>query len=504
MHLNLFIIISCFLKWTVTKNVLLLIADDAGLEIGALGNSVIKTPHIDNLASQSVVFQQAFTSVSSCSPSRSAILTGLPIHQNGMYGLHHDVHHFNSFENVQSISRILQAHKIRTGIIGKKHVGPEDVYPFDFAQTEENNPINSVGRNITHMKLLVREFLQQYDEKRQRDHYSGYFLYVAFHDPHRCGHTQPQFGELCNKYGNGEKGMGYIPDWSPTVYHPDQVLVPDWLPDTPATRADIAAQYTTLSRLDQGVGLVLNELKVRGDLADTLVIFSSDNGIPFPLGRTTLYQGGTHQPMFLMSPNHKDLHGSQINTHVSLLDIVPTVLDWFNIKFPKYHIFKKHGNVKLTGTSLLNYLSRGKPKDIEKAVFLSQNLHEVTMYYPMRSVRTVRFTLIHNLNYWAPFPIDQDGYLAPTFQDILNKTRKGLPLPWHISLQEYYMRPEWEMFDKKSDPEERFNVANKPSYSQVFYELSSLLMKWQNITHDPWICAPHAVLERDECRDLDN
>ena len=85
-----------------------------------------------------------------------------------------------------------------TGIIGKKHVGPSSVYPFDFSETEENNPINSVGRNITNIKLLVRKFLGEF-ESSDKD---GFLLYVAFHDPHRCGHTQPKFGGFCEKYGN--------------------------------------------------------------------------------------------------------------------------------------------------------------------------------------------------------------------------------------------------------------------------------------------------------------
>ena len=91
--------------------------------------------------------------------------------------------------------------KITTGIIGKKHVGPASVYPFDFAQTEENNSINSVGRNISNIKLLVREFLHDYKNKKRSE---GFLLYVAFHDPHRCGHTQPKFGGFCEKYGDSK------------------------------------------------------------------------------------------------------------------------------------------------------------------------------------------------------------------------------------------------------------------------------------------------------------
>lgn len=112
------------------------------------------------------------------------------------------------------------------GIIGKKHVGPGPVYPFDFAYTEETNSILQVGRNITKIKLLVRKFFQsQKAERNTTEEGQPFFLYVAFHDPHRCGHSQPQYGVFCEKFGNGESGMGRIPDWEPKYYSPDQVKV---------------------------------------------------------------------------------------------------------------------------------------------------------------------------------------------------------------------------------------------------------------------------------------
>lgn len=82
-----------------------------------------------------------------------------------MYGLHQGVHHFNSFDGVRSLPLLLRQAGVRTGIIGKKHVGPETVYPFDFAYTEENGSVLQVGRNITRIKLLVREFLQTQDNR---------------------------------------------------------------------------------------------------------------------------------------------------------------------------------------------------------------------------------------------------------------------------------------------------------------------------------------------------
>lgn len=480
------------------RNALLIIADDAGFETEVYNNTAIRTPHLQALARRSLVFRNAFTSVSSCSPSRSTILTGLPQHQNGMYGLHQGSHHFNSFDGVQSLPLLLGQAGIRTGIIGKKHVGPGPVYPFDFAYTEENGSVLQVGRNITRIKLLVRKFLQQQQEVTQ-----PFFLYVAFHDPHRCGHSQPQYGPFCEKFGNGEAGMGHIPDWTPEHYSLEEVKVPHFVPDTPAARADLSAQYTTVSRLDQGIGLVLQELREAGFQNDTLVMYSSDNGIPFPNGRTNLYWSGTAEPLMVSSPEHRLRWGQESGAYVSLLDLTPTVLDWFSVPYPSYSI-TGDSPVRLTGRSLLPALSSEQPWD---TVFGSQSLHEVTMYYPMRSVHQGPYHLIQNLNFRMPFPIDQDFYISPTFQDLLNRTQSGRPTAWFKTLQEYYYRNRWELYDTRADPAETHNLASDPAHAPVLENLRTQLLKWQWVTSDPWVCGPDAVLEAKltpQCRPLHN
>ncbi|XP_970679.2 N-sulphoglucosamine sulphohydrolase isoform X1 [Tribolium castaneum] len=465
-------------------NVLLILADDGGFEMGAYRNKICQTPNLDALAKNSLIFNNAYTSVSSCSPSRSALLTGMPAHQNGMYGLHQAENHFDSFTNVKSLPNILRENGIRTGIIGKKHVGPKNTYRFDYEQTEENNSILQVGRNITLIKLLAREFLNNSTDK-------PFFLYVAFHDPHRCGHTHPEYGQFCQRFGNGDVGMGLIPDWRPIYYQWDELELPYYIPDTEAARREVANQYTTISRLDQGVGLILEELEKSGHADDTLVIYSSDNGTPFPNGRTNLYDSGIAEPMFISSPLHKERHNQVTYSLTSLLDIVPTVLDWFNITEESNEINSK----KLTGKSLLPLLVKEPENTTNEAIFASHNLHEVTMYYPMRMIRTHRYKLIHNLNYQAPFPIDQDFYLSPTFQDILNRTRNKENLYWFKTLRQYYNRPEWELYDLKHDPVELNNLAGKSDYKDIMQELEKRLSEWQNATSDPWICSPHSVLE---------
>uniref|UniRef100_A0A1B6IMZ5 N-sulphoglucosamine sulphohydrolase C-terminal domain-containing protein n=3 Tax=Homalodisca liturata TaxID=320908 RepID=A0A1B6IMZ5_9HEMI len=192
-------------------------------------------------------------------------------------------------------------------------------------------------------------------------------------------------------------------------------------------------------------------------------------------------------PMLVSSPEHTERRNQVSYNLVSLLDLAPTVLDWFHILYPlTYPIF--------TGQSLLPILIQERATDNE-AVFASHSLHEVTMYYPMRAIRTHDYKLIHNLNYLMPFPIDQDFYLSPSFQDLLNRTQRKESLPWYRSLKEYYYRPQWELFNIKADPEEVKNLAYNVTFKDVVESLRRRLDSWRQDTQDPWLCAPSAVLE---------
>src|ERR671938_24415 len=113
------------------KNVLLIVADDLGMEVGCYGDKVAKTPNIDALAAAGTRFTHGFASVSSCSPSRASLLTGMPTHQSGQYGLAHAEHNFYSLRRVKGLPAILGPAGYKTGVIAKLHVQPKEVYPFD-------------------------------------------------------------------------------------------------------------------------------------------------------------------------------------------------------------------------------------------------------------------------------------------------------------------------------------------------------------------------------------
>ena len=159
--------------------------------------------------------------------------------------------------------------------------------------------------------------------------------------------------------------------------------------------------------------MILKELELAGHRDNTLVLYTSDNGIPFPNGRTNLYDSGMAEPLLVSSPLHRERWGQESAAQVSAVDLVPTVLDWFGVAYPDYKLNRQP--VKLTGRSLLPILEQ-EPAMGWDSVYASHNLHEVTMYYPMRVVRNRQYKLIHNMNSLSPFNIDQDFYISPTFQ----------------------------------------------------------------------------------------
>lgn len=242
-----------------------------------------------------------------------------------------------------------------------------------------------------------------------------------------------------------------------------------------------------------GIGLFLAELEAAGHTKDTLVIFTSDNGIPFTSGRTNLYESGMREPYLVSSPLHTHRWGQESSALASTVDITPTVLDWFGVKYPKYKLNSEV--VTLTGKSLLPVLETEPTTGWDK-VYASHNMHEVTMYYPMRVVRNQRYRLIHNMHFRMPFFIDQDFYISHTYQDLLNRTRDpSQSTHWYKDLHDYYYRPQWELFDLQNDPQELKNLATNDKFLSVFEDLKRDLLTWQNATNDPWICSPWGVLE---------
>ncbi|HEY1108399.1 MAG TPA: sulfatase-like hydrolase/transferase, partial [Opitutaceae bacterium] len=219
-------------------NILFIVADDHGTDaIGAYGNPVIKTPALDALAADGTRFTHAFCTTASCSPSRSVLLSGLHNHRNGMYGLEHQVHHFQSFDDVKSLPVLLADAGYRTARIGKFHVAPEAVYKFQTVLSggAANDPA-SLGRSPVEMADRTRAIIAAKDEK-------PFFLYFAVDDPHRANLVLPNGKPTFESYPKpnpfGNRPEGY-PQVKPATYRPADVRVPSWLPDTPESRAELA------------------------------------------------------------------------------------------------------------------------------------------------------------------------------------------------------------------------------------------------------------------------
>jgi N-sulfoglucosamine sulfohydrolase len=283
-------------------------------------------------------------------------------------------------------------------------------------------------------------------------------LVVGYTDPHRAA--------------KGFANERTYPGIKPVRFGPDEVTLPSFLPDRPEVRADLADYYQSISRLDQGIGLMLEALDRSGHAGDTLVIFLSDNGMPFPGAKTTLYDPGLNLPLMIRSPAQKK-PGMVNRALVSWVDVLPTILDWTGVK----------GSRNLAGRSLLPILEEENPKGWDE-VFASHVCHEVTMYYPMRMIRTRTHKYIRNLAHQLDYPCAQDLYDSPTWQGIL---KRGDRMMGNRTLEQYVHRPAEELYDLEKDPGELHNLAGEASTSTTLADLRKRLKGWQEKTNDPWL-----------------
>ncbi|HEX7379746.1 MAG TPA: sulfatase [Pirellulales bacterium] len=451
-------VFSCQPTFAAPRNVVLFVSDDQGQDAGCYGNKVIQTPNLDRLAAEGTLFRHAFCTTASCSASRSVILTGMHNHANGQYGHEHSFHHFSSFGAVKSLPVMLAEAGYRTGRIGKFHVGPESAYHFDVQLT--GNP-----RSPVRMAENCRSFISQTERP--------FFLYFCTADPHRSGQRADEIVARPDRFGNQPPGKEY-PGVKTVHYDPADVIVPPFLPDTPACRAELAQYYEAVSRVDQGLGRLVELLKEAGVYDDTLIVFISDHGIAFPGAKTTAYEPGLRSPCVVRNP-YAHRRGVTNEAMMSWVDLTPTILDFARAapKEPKYH-----------GRSFLPVLEEANPPGWDE-IHASHTFHEITMYYPMRVVRNRRYKLIFNIAHALTYPSASDLWESPTWQDVFR--RGGDALYGRRTIDAYLHRPRFELYDLTSDPDEAHNLADEPAHTETLEKLKRKLRDFQRRTDDPWI-----------------
>ena len=291
-------------------NVLLITADDLGLQCGCYGEKLIETPGIDGLAAGGVRFEIAYVAQASCSPSRSAMFTGLYPHSNGQYGLTGFGCELHEEIRRDTIPNLLRRAGYRTGIIGKLHVGPERSFEFEFANMD-------IG-----MTRRVREVARRAERFLDTTKGRPWFLMVNYSDPH------------AEKDAENPRVWGFpgqIDGLPEKLMEPSEKTLFAWQGiDNEVQRVRTAGYYDAVKRLDAGVGMLMEVLERRGLAENTLVIFVGDHGPPFDRSKTTVYEAGVRIPFIVRWPGVAKA-GSR-KQMVSTVDILPTILDATGIK----------------------------------------------------------------------------------------------------------------------------------------------------------------------------
>ncbi|HXG60155.1 MAG TPA: sulfatase [Planctomycetota bacterium] len=427
-------------------NILFCIADDwSWPHAGAYGDRTARTPNFDRVAREGVLFTRAFCASPSCTPSRAAILTGQAIHRLEESG--------NLWSTLQARFEVypdlLEKAGYAVGLQGKGW-GPGDFRPGG----RSRNPAGPSVKNFA-------DFLRSLPAGKP------FCFWFGSGDPHR-------------PY---ERGSGRA-----AGYKLEEVSVPPYLPDTPEVREDLLDYYFEVERFDRQVGELLRALEASGRASNTIVVITSDNGMPFPRCKTNLYDSGSRMPLAIRWPGRVQ-GGRTAEPFVSLADLAPTFLEAAGLPVP----------ASMTGRSLLPLLE-GRPDPADRTrVFLGRerhaNVRKGDLSYPARAVRTAEWLLIRNFkpDRWpggdpekhvavGPFG-DCDN--SPTKEQILARRDQDLG---RFFLLAFGKRPARELYDLARDPHQIENVAER--HPDVVARLEAELLRWMSETKDPRAADP--------------
>lgn len=422
---------------TEKPNIVVFIADDAGMDFGCYGNKNIKTPNIDKLAAQGVRFEKAYLTSPQSSPSRTSMMTGMFAHTIGTEDLHDPI----DAETRMMPSYFREAGYF-TGSMLKTHWGPNGDRQFDRMIK---------GGYLPNQGDLSKEAFENYKSFIEESGDRPFFLWVGFIDAHR-----PYNRDVC-----------------PQVNSPVSIDVPPFLVDGEDTRRDLADYYDEITRLDSHVGKMLDVLEEQGKLDNTIVVFLSDNGRPFPRCKGSLYDSGIQTPLIFMWKGQFPAGKVHSNGLVSTIDLAATLLHFADVEMDTCVYSRSFHELLYEPTK------RGR-----EYVFAERNWHDTDEY--IRCVRSERFKLIFNAYYELPHGTASDLSTSLSWYELKCEQREG-----SLSQNQRQIftapRPMVEIYDLEKDPDELVNVADRLEYLEEGQRLGVKLVEWQKVTKDhPW------------------
>ena len=431
-------------------NILLIVGEDHGCELSCYGDPVIKTPNIDRLASQGVLFENGYVTQSVCSPSRSTIFTGLYPHQNGQLGL--ATHNYRWFKKWPTTYSLLKKAGYHTGLIGKTHVIPVEAIE-DFVDFRYQKSSNFAKRKVAEYAVKAGEFFRDGDEP--------FFMTVNYPDAH-----WPLQGRV-----DGLPGKGV---------DPKLVKVMPYVGDgTPRLRKVARNYYDCMLRLDACIGQLLKELDESGKADNTLVVFIGDHGAQMARGKVTVYEGGLRVPFIVRWPGStKSNHRSK--ALVSTIDLLPTFMDASGTPVP----------TGLPGKSLRSVLKGdyASGESFRKYLACERNCDAARHTFPQRTIRDSQYKLIHS-------PIrDREDPAARYYRNhgashwagcLTDEELAGASKQTKLGYARWLKPPEYQLYDLSADPHEWTDLSNDTKHTEAKRRLRTALKEWQADTRDP-------------------
>ena len=455
-------------------NILLAISDDQSYpHAGAYGFTAVTTPGFDRIAREGILFNNAFSSAPGCSPSRASLLTGKYI-----WELEDAGSHASKFPSkFITYPELMASAGYHVGYTGKGW-GPGR---WDLS----GRKMNPAGMNYSDIQLKNEsQYINQTDYSanfeaflRGRRKGQPFCFWYGASEPHRPYQT-----------GSGvEKGI--------TI---EKINVPAFLPDVEAVRSDMADYLYEIQHFDQHLVRMIELLEQRGELENTIIIVTSDNGMPFARAKANLYEFGFHVPMAIRW-GEMVKPGRIVDDLISFSDIAPTLLDITGIKHPAMN----GSGLTISGKSFYNILlssENGVLEPARKYIYGARERHSCSRWknlsYPIRALRSRNFLYIKNFKpeRWpagAPVRYDENQNLVAGFHDIDDFNEDYLYTHRSDSLVKIYFdlavarRPMEELFDILKDPGCLNNLSDLPDYQEILMSMREQLHTRLMETGDP-------------------